>query len=86
MRRLDMGHQVVAAVRAIGDSLGVETEGLVEFSPEPEVAILTVAASIGADLVVLSTAARTGTSRLFLGPRVERILAECTCAVAVLNS
>jgi K+:H+ antiporter len=86
MRRLDMGHQVVAAVRAIGESLGVATEGMVEFSPEPGTAVLTAAAAIGADLVMLSTTARTGTSRLFLGPRVERILAECPCAVAVLNS
>jgi nucleotide-binding universal stress UspA family protein len=37
------------------------------------------------DLIVLGTSVRVGTQRLFLGPRVERIIRESPCSVMVLN-
>jgi nucleotide-binding universal stress UspA family protein len=59
---------------------------MVEMGPAVEEAIIEAARQLGADLVMLGTSARTGTRRLYLGPRVERVLTGCPCPVAVLNS
>ena len=84
--RLDIGHQIVADVRRLGDSFGVATETEVRMGPEPEEAILDTARRVNADLVVLGTSVRTASQRLFLGPRVERVLASCPCPVVVFNT
>ena len=84
--RLDIGHQIAADVRHLGDSFGVATETEVRMGPEPEEAILDTARRINADLVVLGTSVRTASQRLFLGPRVERVLASCPCPVVVFNT
>ena len=84
--RLDIGHQIAADVRLLGDSFGVATETEVRMGPEPEDAILDTARRINADLVVLGTSVRTASQRLFLGPRVERVLASCPCPVVVFNT
>jgi Kef-type K+ transport system membrane component KefB len=84
--RLEIGQQIASDLRALGESFGVATEIEVRMGPEPEEAILATARRIQADLVVLGTSVRVGSSRLFLGPRVERILSACPCPVVVLNS
>jgi Kef-type K+ transport system membrane component KefB len=86
VQRLDVAHEIVSEVRDRGIELGVATATMVEMGREVDEAILQAAGQIGADLVVLGTSARTGTRRLYLGPRVERILTGCPCPVAVLNS
>jgi nucleotide-binding universal stress UspA family protein len=86
VQRLDVAHEIVSEVRDRGIELGVATAAMVEIGPAVEEAILGIADQIGADLVVLGTSARTGTRRLYLGPRVERVLTGCPCPVAVLNS
>jgi nucleotide-binding universal stress UspA family protein len=70
----------------LGDSFGVATETEVRMGPEPEEAILDTARRINADLVVLGTSVRPASQRLFLGPRVERVLASCPCPVVVFNT
>ncbi len=85
-QRLDIGHQIASSLRDVGVSFGVATEIEVRMGPEPEEAILATARRVGADLVVLGTSVRVGSTRLFLGPRVERLLAACPCPVVVLNS
>jgi Kef-type K+ transport system membrane component KefB len=84
--RLEIGQQIATDLRSLGESYGVDTEVEVKMGPEPEEAILATARRVGADLVVLGTSVRVGSSRLFLGPRVERILSACPCPVVVLNS
>ncbi|MDH3262058.1 MAG: cation:proton antiporter [Acidimicrobiia bacterium] len=86
VQRLDVAHEIVSEVRDRGIERGVATATMVELGPEVDEAILQAARQIGADLVVLGTSARTGTRRLYLGPRVERILTGSPCPVAVLNS
>jgi len=86
VQRLDLAHQIVSDVRDRGLERGVATATMVEMCPEVAEAIVTAARQIGADLVVLGTSARTGTQRLYLGPRVERVLTDSPCSVAVLNS
>jgi nucleotide-binding universal stress UspA family protein len=84
--RLEIGHQIAADLRQLGESFGVATETEVRMGPEPEEAILETARRINADLVVLGTSVRPASQRLFLGPRVERVLASCPCPVVVFNT
>ncbi|HKY47062.1 MAG TPA: universal stress protein, partial [Acidimicrobiia bacterium] len=84
--RLEIGHQIAADLRRLGESFGVATETEVRMGPEPEEAILETARRINADLVVLGTSVRPASQRLFLGPRVERVLASCPCPVVVFNT
>ena len=84
--RLDLGHQIAGDLRLLGESFGVATETEVRMGPEPEEAILDTARRINADLVVLGTSVRIASQRLFLGPRVERVLASCPCPVVVFNT
>jgi nucleotide-binding universal stress UspA family protein len=51
----------------------------------PEAALLEVAAAEATDLILLGTDLRPGSERLFLGPRVERILGSAPCPVVVVN-
>ena len=84
--RHEMGHQLTNDLRQLGESIGVVTETEVRMGPEPEDAILETARRTRADLVILGTGVRAASSRLFLGPRVERILTSCPCPVVVLNT
>ncbi|MEX0698365.1 MAG: cation:proton antiporter [Acidimicrobiia bacterium] len=84
--RLESGRQIAEDLRVLGDSFGVATNSEIKMGQEPEDAILEIARRVGADLVVLGTSVRAGSRRLFLGPRVERILSSCPCPVVVLNT
>jgi Kef-type K+ transport system membrane component KefB/nucleotide-binding universal stress UspA family protein len=84
--RHEIGQQLTSDLQQLGESIGVATETEVRVGPEPEDAILETARRIQADLVILGTGVRAASSRLFLGPRVERILSACPCPVVVLNT
>jgi Kef-type K+ transport system membrane component KefB len=86
VQRFDLAHQIVSEIRDRGEGLGVDASTMIEMSPDVESAILEAADRFEADLIVLGTSARTGTRRLYLGPRVERLLIGSTCPVIVLNS
>jgi nucleotide-binding universal stress UspA family protein len=86
VQRFDLAHQIVSEVRDRGEGLGVPSSTMIEMSADVESAILEAARTFEADLIVLGTSARTGTTRLFLGPRVERVLIGAQCPVVVLNS
>jgi nucleotide-binding universal stress UspA family protein len=51
-----------------------------------ETVILDVVTKERIDLIILGTAIRPGSDRLFLGPKVERILNNAPCPVIVVNS
>jgi nucleotide-binding universal stress UspA family protein len=81
-----MGYQVVEELSRLGETLGVRTRHDVRVGTEPEDVILEVADRSGIDLIVLGTAVRAGSERLFLGGRVEHILHEARCPVLVVNA
>lgn len=85
-RRLVLGHKIVEELRKIGASLGVHTNAEVRVGRDPETVILEFARTRGYDLIVLGTSIRAGSERLFLGPRVERILNHAPCPVVVVNA
>ncbi|NOG52524.1 MAG: universal stress protein [Chloroflexi bacterium] len=55
-------------------------------SRSPDQAIVDHAKRLGVDLIVLGASVSVGSERLYLGPRVERILANCPCPALVVNS
>lgn len=85
-RHMQTAQRSVDALRELGQLTGVQTTAEVRPGREPEKIILTVAKDWGADLIVLGTSISIGTDRLYLGPRVERILANAPCPVVVINA
>lgn len=85
-RRLGIAHQIVEELRQLGESQGVLTVTDVRIGPDPETVIEDVVKKERIDLIILGTAIRPGSDRLFLGPRVERILKNVSCPVVVVNS
>ncbi len=78
-----------AMVREIvgeGVSLGIKSEGVVLSASNTESEVLAFAEKNGIDLIILGSAVSTGSERLFLGPRIENILARAKCPVAVVNA
>jgi len=84
--QLGIAHQIVEELRQLGESLGVLTATAVRVGPDPETVILDVSNKERVDLIILGTSLRPGSDRLFLGPRVERILDNAPCPVIVINS
>jgi Kef-type K+ transport system membrane component KefB len=83
--RLTAARQIVEGLKVLGHAHGARVEARVETGTEPESVILDVTESAEVDLIVLGTDVRPGSERLFLGPRVERILAEAPCPVLIVN-
>ncbi|MDZ7623813.1 MAG: universal stress protein [Ignavibacteriaceae bacterium] len=84
-RRLSFAYQVVNELKKLGESLNVNTFTEVEIGEEPDKVILKMSREKNFDLIILGTDIRPGTDKLYLGPRVERILKNCTCPVLVVN-
>ena len=85
-KQLASGKQIVDALRELGQVQGVRTSADIQTGTDPETIILEVARQHNMDLIILGTDVRPGSSRLFLGPRVERILKNTPCPVIVFNS
>lgn len=85
-QRWENGKGFVAELRALGTALGTRVRGEVRRGFEPDDVILDCARERRADLLILGTAVHVGSARLFLGSRVERILAEAECTVLVVNT
>lgn len=84
--RLRIGEDITNSLAEIGSKLGVLAETVVESAPEPETAIVEFARRERIDLIVLGTDLRPASNRLYLGQRVEYILANAPCPVVVFNA
>ncbi|MBE0572527.1 MAG: cation:proton antiporter [Ignavibacteriaceae bacterium] len=84
-RRLSFAYQAVNKLKKLGESLNINTFTEVEIGEEPDKVILKMSREKNFDLIILGTDIRPGTDKLYLGPRVERILNNCTCPVLVVN-
>lgn len=85
-RHMQTAQRSVDDLRELGQLGGVQTVAEVKPGREPEKIILQAAKDSGADLIVLGTSISIATERLYLGPRVERILANAPCPVVVINA
>jgi nucleotide-binding universal stress UspA family protein len=85
-RREIISAGIIDELRELGRSLGVPTDGSVSIAASPEEGILEAAAGGSFDLILMGTGVRPGGKGLFLGPRVERILAAADCPVVVFNT
>lgn len=84
-RQLAAANQIVDNLRQLGEARGVKPSTEVRVAADPVSAILAVAKQLEYDLIVLGTDVRPGSERLYLGPRVERILAAAEVPVIVIN-
>lgn len=85
-KQLDIAQQIVAELRELGQVRGVDTSAHILVGTDPETIILNMAQEHNMDLIILGTGVRPGSERLFLGPRVERILKNAYCPVIVFNN
>jgi Kef-type K+ transport system membrane component KefB/nucleotide-binding universal stress UspA family protein len=84
-RQMESAKAIVDQLCVMGEALGVRTHTEVRTGANPEAVILELARD-GIDLVVLGTDLRPASDRLFLGPRVERVLNNAACPVVVMNA
>jgi Kef-type K+ transport system membrane component KefB len=83
--RMNTAREIVRELQALGEAHGASVSGRVERGPDPETVILDLVEAEQVDLIVMGTDVRPGSERLFLGPRVERILGGAPCPVLVVN-
>ncbi|MEX0823029.1 MAG: cation:proton antiporter [Balneolaceae bacterium] len=79
-------NETVNELKELGEAFGVKTVAMVQQGESPEEKIAEIAATNQIDLIVVGTNIRPGTSRLYLGPRVENILQLTSCPVIVFNT
>jgi nucleotide-binding universal stress UspA family protein/multisubunit Na+/H+ antiporter MnhE subunit len=85
-RELNIADQMVGELRTMGEVQGVNTNGAVRRDEDTANGILEIAREEGVDLIVLGTNVRAGSERLYLGPKVERVLRSSPCPVMIVNS
>jgi nucleotide-binding universal stress UspA family protein len=85
-RQLKNSIRTLEEMRKTGQAKGVPAKTEVKVGAEIEEVILEIAQKENYDLIVLGTDVHPVSDRLFLGPRVERILRSAPCPVIVLNT
>jgi nucleotide-binding universal stress UspA family protein len=85
-RQKNFAMQSLIDLKKIGETLGLNVNIMVEFGSDVENVILNKAKELKTDLVIIGTDVRPAGDSLYIGPRVERILNNCTCPVAVFNT
>lgn len=85
-RQRNIAQGSVEKLCEVGNLFGVAATPEVRIAVEPEWAILQTILAQNIDLLVLGTSIGNGSERLYLGPRVERILSNAPCPVIILNT
>jgi Kef-type K+ transport system membrane component KefB len=83
-RRYSIEH--LEELESVGKMMGALTTSFIEVDSQPERVIIDYSKINNCDLIIIGTSARIGAERLFLGPRVERILELASCPVLVINA
>jgi Kef-type K+ transport system membrane component KefB/nucleotide-binding universal stress UspA family protein len=84
---VEVGEEIVDQAADRGRRMGAEVNTRVLVAEdEPQEEILGLVEDDGYDLVMMGTSTRPVTQRAFLGPRVEYIIRNAPCPVAVLSS
>ncbi len=85
-RQLQSARASVEELCELGAAQNVRAVPEVRIGSNPDTGVLEVAREREVDLIILGTDIRPGSPRLFLGPRVERILNNAPCPVIVVNA
>ena len=85
-RQFISSKRMMENLRKLAEVNGVKAMSEVTIGADPETVILSAASKEKVDLIILGTDVLPVSDRLFLGPRVERILNNALCPVIVLNS
>jgi nucleotide-binding universal stress UspA family protein len=78
------GAQIISNIKTLAEQLGVPLDTLVASGTRPENAIVAAADRDQFDLLVMGVQLRPAERRLFFGPKVEYILRNTRCAIAVV--
>jgi nucleotide-binding universal stress UspA family protein len=84
--REDLGEDITAEFEKVGHMFDQQVTTSVRQSSRVEIGIMEEIERAGADLLVLGTNVRAGTTRLHLGPRVEYLAHHAPCPVLILNT
>jgi Kef-type K+ transport system membrane component KefB/nucleotide-binding universal stress UspA family protein len=85
-RPLTDGHDIIDEIRQLAAELEVPLEAHAAAGMRPENAILAAAEREGVDLLMMGVTARPSEQRLDFGPKLEHILSNARCAIAVVVS
>lgn len=77
---------VTGELQEVATHLGQDLRTEVRQALDVESGVLNAIEDTHADLLVLGTSVRAGTTHLYLGPKVELLLREASCPVIVLNT
>lgn len=83
--RLQIGQDIVTELRRMGEARGVRVSAEVLMGGSVTANVIQRAGR-SVDLMIIGTHVRSGSHRLFLGPRVEHMLRELPCSVILLNT
>lgn len=83
--RSDVAGEITSELETVGIALGRLARTHVRQADDAETGILAAVDEFGADLLVLGTEVRAGTTRLHLGPRVEHLVRYAPCPVLIVN-
>jgi nucleotide-binding universal stress UspA family protein len=84
--RSDFASDITSELQVLATQLDQRMSTDVVQASEVELGILRALEESGADMLVLGTSVRAGTSRLHLGPRVEYLARNAPCPVVILNT
>jgi nucleotide-binding universal stress UspA family protein len=82
--RMEIGQEIVNDLRKAGERRGVQVATEVVMGGSMTASLLD-RAHRSVDLMIVGTNVRAGTQRLFLGPKVERLVRDTPCSTIVLN-
>lgn len=85
-RQLFFGKQVLNEFKDYANAHGISPITQLQVGPDPETVILETIIRKEIDLLILGTRVRPVGERLYLGPRIERLLNKATCPVIILNT
>ncbi len=83
-RAPDDSEPIANELRAVAEQLGVTVDTRMTTGSKPETAVLTTVGRGGFDLIIMGVLFRPTERRLYFGPKVESILRDARCAVALV--
>jgi Kef-type K+ transport system membrane component KefB/nucleotide-binding universal stress UspA family protein len=84
--RSSLAFDITGELQQVATRLGRQLETEVREAVDVETGVLEVIEETRVDLLVVGTSVRAGTTHLYLGPKVERLLRDAPCPVIVLNT